>query len=188
MINETIVTTTNPDGSTHIAPMGMRYSDGHVVIAPFRPSTTLDNLLRQRYAVVNMTDDVRVFAGCLIGRCDWPTLPAARVPVARLRDALSHIEVEVSDCRDDPERPAFHCRELCREQHAPFMGLNRAKAAVIEAAILSSRLHFLDADKVAAEIDYLKIAVDKTAGRHERQAWEWLMRHIEAHRAGEAAP
>ncbi len=75
---------TPPDGA-QIAPMGIRRRGELVVIAPFRPSTTLDNLLGFGCAVVNYTDDVRVFAGCLTGRYDWPLVEAERVehPVSR---------------------------------------------------------------------------------------------------------
>ena len=86
--------------------------------------------------------------------------------------------------RDDPQRPRFHCRVVHAETHAPFRGFNRAQAAVIEAAILVSRLGMLPAEKVDRAVEYLKIAIDKTAGPRERQAWEWLMQRIAEHRSG----
>jgi len=52
---------------------------------------------------------------------------------------------------------------------------------VVEAAILTSRLDMLPRDKIMSEIAYLKIAIDKTAGPEEREAWEWLMDKIAAH-------
>ena len=45
----------------------------------------------------------------------------------------------------------------------PLSGFNRAQAAVIEAAILASRLRMLPRKKVEREIAYLQIAVNKTA-------------------------
>jgi len=38
------------------------------------------------------------------------------------------------------------------------------------------------AGKLEAELEYLKIAIDKTAGEAELQAWGWLMEAIAAHR------
>jgi len=61
--------------------------------------------------------------------------------------------------------------------------LNRAKAAILELAILVSRLHMLPKDKVDAEIDYLRIAVEKTSGPDEQKAWDWLMRQVDEHRS-----
>ena len=89
MIYETIITTRNPDGGVHIAPMGITKGDNLIVVAPFRPSTTLDNLHRTRQAVINMTDDVSIVAGCLTGRRDWPTVPAQVVDGERLAAALA---------------------------------------------------------------------------------------------------
>lgn len=183
MIFETIVTTLREDGSTHIAPMGVREVDEGLLLAPFRPSTTLDNLLRSGVAVVNLSDDVRVFAGCLTGRHDWPLRKAVKIAGCMLDQALAHRELRVERFEEDPLRPRFYCRELHSGVHRPFRGFNRAQAAVIEAAILVSRLPMLDPDKIDREIDYLQIAIDKTAGPHERQAWRWLQEKIAAYRA-----
>jgi uncharacterized protein len=180
MIIESIITTSGPSGAVHVAPMGVIWSEGHPVLAPFRPSTTLENLLVHPYAVINHTDDVRVFAGCLTGRRDWPTRPAEHVPGAVLAAALAHAELEVRHVDEDPQRPRFHCRILHEATHAPFRGFNRAQAAVVEAAILVSRLHLLPMDKIDRELAYLQIAIDKTAGPRERQAWEWLVERVAA--------
>ncbi|MBK1836784.1 DUF447 family protein [Azospirillum sp. YIM B02556] len=190
LIRETIITTTGVDGRPHVAPMGVTVDldgDGErLVLAPFRPSRTLDNLLARRCAVVNHTDDVRVFAGCISGRRrEWPTVPADRIDAPRLAHCLSHEEIAVVEMENDPVRPRFHCRTVHAAAHASFRGFNRAQAAVIEAAILVSRLHMLPMDKIACEIDYLTIAIGKTAGPPELEAWDWLMARIAAHRAGE---
>lgn len=186
MIRETIVTTTDPAGQVHVAPFGLIQDDALWVIAPFRPSATLDNLTARPYAVANYTDDVLVFAGCLTGRRDWPTRQATKVPGVVLDGALAHAELEVVDMADDPQRPRFRCKVVHEETHAPFRGLNRAKAAVVEAAILVSRLHMLPWEKIEREVAYLQIAIDKTAGPRERQAWQWLMAEVDKHRAGPA--
>ena len=178
MIHETIVTTCHADGGAHIVPLGIRHEGGHVVLAPFRPSATLDNLRREGHAVVNFCDDVRVFAGCLTGRRDWPTVAATRVPGLRLVAALAHLELRLERIEEDDLRPRLHCVQVHAESHAPFRGFNRAQAAVVEACILVSRLHLLPEDKVRSEIDYLAIAVDKTADPGEREAWGWLMERI----------
>ena len=184
MIRGTVITTLGADGTPYVAPMGIR-SEAHLyLIAPFRPSRTLDNLLRSGQAVINYTDDVRIFAGCHTGRRDWPTVPAGTVSGVRLAAALAHVENEVARWEDDESRPRIYCRALARETHAAFQGFNRAQAAVIEAAILVSRLHILPAEKIDREMDYLRIAVEKTAGPHEREAWRWLVDRITGYRRG----
>jgi hypothetical protein len=186
MIRETIVTTMNAAGAVHIAPLGIIADGEGWIIAPFRPSTTLDNLRAVGFAVANYTDDVRVFAGCLTGRTSWPTVASAHVPVPRLAGAIAHAELSVTRITEDEQRPRFRCSIMHEVQHAPFRGFNRAQAAVIEAAILTSRLHMLPPEKVESELAYLEIAISKTAGPDEREAWDWLMEKIRAQRTGGA--
>ena len=178
------MTTLDPGGAPYLAPMGVRMEDGLHVVAPFRPSRTLDNLLRAGQAVVNYTDDVRVFAGFHTGRRDWPTVPAGTVHGVRLALALAHAEVEVARWEDDAVRPRVYCRQVAHATHGPFRGFNRAQAAVVEASILVSRLRLLPAEKVDRDMDYLRIAVEKTGGPREREAWRWLAERIRRHRRG----
>lgn len=181
MIQEIIVTTTNADGSTHIAPMGIREETGLIVIAPFKPSATLENIQRNETAVVNRISDVRIFAGCLTGRKDWPLIETDQVQGKRLDAALSHLELQLEHFEEDELRPRFYCKPIHEVNHKPFKGFNRAQAAVLELAILVSRLHMLPAEKIEQEIEYLMIAIDKTAGENEKVAWEWLMEKVDAH-------
>lgn len=187
MIRETIVTTMAADGRVHVAPFGLTEADGGWTIAPFRPSTSLDNLRTVPFAVASHVDDVRVFAGCLTGRRDWPLAPSARVPPPRLASAITHQEMEVVRVEEDEQRPRFVCRVVHEEAHAPFAGFNRAQAAVIEGAVLVSRLFMLPREKVEREIAYLEIAIGKTAGPREREAWGWLMEAVRDFYAGQAS-
>jgi len=178
MIRETIVTTVSEAGAVHIAPFGIIADGEEWIIAPFHPSATIDNLRAVPFAVANYTDDVRIFAGCLTGRREWPTIASDKVPVPRLAAALAHDELAVARVTEDPQRPRFHCRVVHRASHAPFEGLNRAKAAVVEAAILVSRLDLLPRDQIEREMAYLAAAVSKTAGPAEQQAWDWLVERV----------
>lgn len=181
MILEGVITTSDADGGAHVTPLGFVRDGGQVTLAPFVPSRTLENLRRVPAAVMNLTDDVRVIAGCLTGRRDWPTVPLGAL--WRLAGALAHLELAVESVEEDPERPRFCCRIVREQAHAPFRGFNRAQAAVVEAAILVSRLDWLDAAKVEREMAYLKIAVEKTAGDREREAWSWLAAAVAEHPA-----
>ena len=174
LIRETIVTTINRRGEPHLAPLGLISEGERWVLAPFHPSTTLENLREAPFAVANLTDDVRVFAGCLTGRRDWPLLPASIVAAPRLAAALAHLELVVAEVREDELRPRFVCRVAHRASHAPFQGFNRAQAAVIEGAVLISRLHLLPRAEVETELARLDVTVGKTAGAAEAEAWGWL--------------
>ena len=179
MIRECIVTTQNDEGRLHVAPLGLIEDGAGWVIAPFRPSATLDNLRATPFAVASFTDDALVFAGCLTGNKDWPTRPAEQVPGAFLEGALAHLELAVEHVEEDELRPRFHCRIVHEGNHAPFKGFNRAQAAVIETAILATRLKMLPREKVETELAYHQIAVEKTAGPREHEAWRILVEKIE---------
>ncbi|WP_342644158.1 DUF447 domain-containing protein [Rhodoligotrophos ferricapiens] len=184
MIRECVVTTADgPEAecAVHIAPLGLIVQEPYWTIAPFRPSSTLDNLRAHPFAVANFIDDVRIIAGCLTGRRDWPLATVDGFPVPRLAACLAHATLVVEDVEEDEQRPRFRCRVLEVVNHAPFMGFNRAKAAVVELAILVSRLDMLPREKIEAEIAYLSIAVSKTAGPQEQLAWDWLMERVRQH-------
>jgi hypothetical protein len=185
-IVETIVTTTNAKGEAHIAPLGLIAEGEHWVIAPFRPSRTLDNLREVPFAVASHTDDVRVFAGCLTGRKDWPTRAADNVDGVVLEGAVAHWELAVDAVTEDEQRPRFACRIVHTGNHRAWEGFNRAQAAVLECAVLVSRLKMLPPEKIEAELKYLEIAISKTAGPREQEAWGWLMQRIDAWRRQQA--
>jgi uncharacterized protein len=175
MIQETIVITQNGQGIAHIAPMGIHVQGDSFIILPFRPSTTLNNFLETKLGVINCCDDVRVFAGCLTGRRDWLLKPAQKITGQVLECALAHTEVELIRVEEDATRPRLFCKAVHTANHAPFKGFNRAQFAVLEAAILISRLEMLPLQKIESEIEYLRIGLEKTAGERELEAWGWIM-------------
>ena len=191
MIFETIIITVNALNEPHIAPFGVRYVDDTVIISPYKPSTTLDNILATKTATLNITDDVRVFAGALTddkagyktsnktGHIKDVALQANSHAGYRLANALSTISLQLISVKDDGQRPQLIMQKVRTENHAPFLGFNRAQAAVIELSILVSRLHMLPKEKITSEINYLQIAIDKTAGERELEAWGWLTEKIE---------
>lgn len=183
MIHETIVTTQNSDKSVHIAPMGIQQTDDELIIMPFKPSTTLNNLLEAKTAVLNYCDDVRVFAGCLTGRRDFSVKAAEKIQGFVLECALAHAEVELIRVEEDSVRPRLFCKLIHTVNHGAFKGFNRAQFSVLEAAILISRLKLLSLEKIETEIAYLRIGFEKTAGDKEREAWSWLMAVIEQYKA-----
>ncbi|MDE2371302.1 MAG: DUF447 family protein [Burkholderiales bacterium] len=185
-IYETVVTTVDAAGRVHVAPMGVRYRGERVVLMPFKPSTTLANIVATRHAVLNLVTDTRVFAGCVTGRRDWPTRPAEAIAGVRLACALGHVELELAELADDAQRPTLQMARVSEASHGPFIGLNRAQAAVVEGAVLVSRLRMLPPAKVEAEMAYLQIAIDKTAAAAELEAWSWLREAVTQWR--QAAP
>lgn len=179
MIFETIISTVNSQGDAHVTPFGIQMQDGLVVISPYKPSVTLENILVSKHAVMNVTDDVRVFAGALTRKQAWMLSPADKILGYRLTAALTHKELKLVKVNEDNTRPQLFLEIVHEVQHKSFQGFNRAQAAVIELAVLASRLQMLAKEKVLTEMTYLQIAIDKTAGEREMQAWGWLTEKIE---------
>ncbi|KAF2989821.1 DUF447 family protein [Methylocystis sp. MJC1] len=181
LIHECVVTTLTAEGLPHVAPLGLIEEGGYWIAAPFRPSTTLSNLERSGKLTASFTDDARIFASLVTGVRNFPLTDVNGWPTPRLSAALAHAALEVERIEADAVRPRFFCRVTHTESHQPFLGMNRARAAVLEAAILATRLDRLSREKIDSEIAYLKIAIDKTAGEAEREAWEMVMQKIAAH-------
>ena len=87
-ILETIVTTLSPDGSLHLVPFGLIQDGDDWILAPFRPSPTIANLEASPYFAASSPSDVRVIAGCVTGRRDWPVVDCDRIPGRRLADSF----------------------------------------------------------------------------------------------------
>lgn len=180
LILETVVTTRSPDGAVHLVPFGLIQDGAGFVLAPFRPSPTIANLDANPYFAASSPRDVRVIAGCVTGRRDWPVVPCAAIPGVRLAESFGHAEFEVVSVEDDGTRPRYRGRMVRSAAHTPFIGYNRAQGAVLEAAILSTRLHMLEPEKILTEMRYHAIAISKTAGPAEREAWDWIEEKVAA--------
>ena len=180
-IHEVIITTCDRDCNHHIAPMGINIIDNKVIIKPFKPSKTLDNLRESKCAIVNFIDDVRVFAGIVTGmKREWDLEKVSDNKVMRLKDANAHFTLQVRVETDDEVRPEISCEIIDKKTYKPFLGFNRAQFSVIEAAVLVSRLGRLPMKKIHEEIEYLKIGLDKTAGNIELEAWSWIEEKIKS--------
>jgi hypothetical protein len=105
-------------------------------------------------------------------------LQANKTKGFRLANCLAHSELQLVEVRDDATRPQLVMQKIVTENHQPFCGFNRAQAAVVELAVLASRLHMLPKEKVMQEMQYLQIAIDKTAGERETEAWGWLTEKV----------
>jgi hypothetical protein len=179
-IIETVVTTINPDGTVNCGAMGVEWGEQRIVIEPYRGTRTLHNLRATGAAVVNVTDDILLFSQAALGDPHPPTRPAASVAGAVLDDACSWREVRVETIDDSAQRARVITVVVGGGTGREFLGLNRARHAVLEASILASRARLLAADDLHAELRRLQVLVDKTAGPREREAMAYVTRHVHA--------
>lgn len=177
MIVESIVTTVAADGTVNCAPMGVEWGDDRIVLKPFLDTATYRNVTAVRSAVVNLVDDVRIFARAAISNPTYPTVPAAVVQGVRLTDCCSWRELEVRRIDRTPPRSRIETAVVHRGVVREFIGFNRARHAVLEAAIYATRLHLLPREFVTSELERLQVIVDKTAGPAEQEAMALLTGH-----------
>ena len=180
LIIETVVTTINSDGSVNCGAMGVEWSERRIVIKPYRGTRTLRNLRATEAAVVNVTDDILLFSQAALGDPHPPTRPAASVEGAVLDDACSWREVRVESIDESSRRARVTTLVVDGGAGREFLGLNRARHAVLEASILASRARRLPAGDLRAELRRLQVLVDKTAGPREREAMEYVARQVQA--------
>ncbi len=178
MIIESIVTTMGTDGTINFAPMGVEWGEETIVLKPFLETTTYRNVLAARVAVVNLTDDVMLFAQGAISSPQFPWLPATVVRGAVLEAACSWREIEAGSIDSTPPRSRIVTRVRHAGTRREFLGFNRARHAVLEAAILATRTHLIPREQIAEEFARLRVIVDKTAGPREQEAMKMLTEYV----------
>src|SRR5207237_664497 len=109
-----------------------------------------------------------LFAQVAISSVEFPARPAAVVPGVVLEAACSWREVRVQALDATPPRARIVTRVVHRGVQREFLGFNRARHAVLEAAILATRIHLLPLEQIRDEVARLQVIVDTTAGPRER--------------------
>ena len=177
MILEGLVTTLDQNGECNIAPMGPRVGSdlGRFELKPFQSSTTFQNLKRSGEGVFHVTDDALLIARTAIGRVtDAPTFPAEHVKGRVISGCCRYVEFRVVEFDASAERARFIVEAVHQRTLRDFFGFNRAKHAIIEAAILATRTDFLDLNEVWREYAKIQQIVTKTGGRAEQDALDLL--------------
>lgn len=179
---ETVVTTTGSDGAVNCAAMGVRWGEEELVFWPFDSTRTLRNLRRHGEAVVHLTDDALLFVEAALGRPRPALRQASAIDGSVIVEANAWREVvvtEIAPAEGELPRSRVRARVVARGMgpRQP-LGLCRARHAAVEASILASRLRWLGAAHVSAELDRLQELVDKTAGPRERAAMDYVRRYV----------
>ncbi len=187
MIVEGLVTSVDSSGALNVAPMGpiVEGDFDKILLRPFQPSTTFNNLSATRCGVFHVVDSVDVIARAAIGQLHElpPANPAHKVNGFVLNDCCRWFEFVVDEVDASEARSRISSTIVHRGERRPFYGFNRARHAVIEAAILATRLHLLPRHEVLTTLQFLQPAVEKTGGETETAAFrlvrEFILNHYE---------
>jgi hypothetical protein len=182
MILEGLVTTMDAAGGVNIAPMGPQVDSAmqRFVLRLFPTSQTWRNLEKLGEGVLHVTDDVLLLARAAVGPVEPlpPLLPAARVRGAVLRDSCRYYEFRITALHEGEERVRIEAEVIHAGWLRDFFGFNRAKHAVVEAAILATRTDWLPLEEIESDYRKLAVLVEKTGGPQEHQAFAFLREYL----------
>jgi hypothetical protein len=179
-ILEGVMTTLDGEGNVNIAPMGPIVDDQMqtLVFRPFITSTTYQNLKAKGEGVFHVTDDALLFARAAVGKVQAPTQKAGCVAGVVLMGACRYYEFKVTQLVDSNQRTTINAQVVKAGRLRDFFGFNRAKHAVLEAAILATRLHLTGQGQVLEQMTPLEVMVQKTGGDPEREAMALLREYV----------
>ena len=182
MIIEGLLATTSASGAFHLVPMGPRITGDidSLLLRPFEGSESLENLRRNRCGVFHITDDVLLLAKAAIHNLETSPESVATPSgkCRRLADCCRWFECEVTQISETPPRIEVECEVVDQGFVRHWSGFNRAKHAVIEAAILATRIKFIAASEVEAEFERLAVPIAKTGGHQEHRTFAFLQRYV----------
>ncbi len=185
MIVEGLVTSVDSSGSLNVAPMGpvVEGDFESLLLRPFQPSTTFNNLAATRCGVFHVVDQVDVIAKAAIGQLiEWPEVePAISIKGFVLKNCCRWFEFTVDNVDASEARSQMPSTIVHRGDRRPFFGFNRARHAVLEAAILATRLQLLSKSKVLDAMASLESAVLKTGGESEQSSFRLLQEFVARH-------
>jgi len=194
LIIEGVVTTLGPEHEegvkedVNISPMGPLVTErmDTLLLKPYTSSKTYRNLKRHGEGVFHIIDDVELIARATIGTVETPLCEARVIRGRAIESACRFYEFRVEELDDSEERTRIRCGVVHCERLRDLLGFNRARNAVLEAAILASRTAFLPPGDILRQFDELQVLVEKTGAETEHRAFRLLREHVEAARQEQA--
>jgi hypothetical protein len=178
MIIETIFSTLDEYQQPNFAPMGLLWGEESITVRPFRNTRTCQNLLSSGHGVANVSDDVLAFVRCGLLKEILSSFRAKAVPGVVFQGTCSWRELEVVSGGGSDDRAEFKCRVVHKGWQKEFLGFCRAGNAVIEAAILATRLKLHGQETINKKLNYYMKVIEKTGGESEQKAFQLVLDYI----------
>ena len=181
-IIEGLLITLNEDRSVNLSPMGVRFSNDKqmVLLRPFKTSRSYKNLARGAEGVFHVTDDAALIARAALGDVSVlpPMTPINGTDLSYLTDACRWHYLKLDSQNISGMRASFNMRVADYGVIRDFMGFNRAKNALVEAAILATRVGILPDEQIQTHMEILQPSVEKTGDILERETFLYLRSRI----------
>jgi hypothetical protein len=190
VILEGIVTTIDTNGRLNVAPMGPRIDSNdwsRFTLRPFKTSTTYTNLNATHAGVFHIIDDALLLARTAIGHEPHvETIAAQEIAGRVIASACRAYEFRAVafDDRDNRTTIEVETRHIWRFRD--FIGWNRARHAILELAILCTRVHLITHAEILSEFARMRAPIEKTGAPGEMQAYELLYEYVISH--GQSQP
>ncbi|MEQ8210983.1 MAG: DUF447 family protein [Lacipirellulaceae bacterium] len=188
-ILEGLVTTLNPDGTTNLSPMGpivdRQLGTGGTEwlhFRPYAPSTTLENMKRTGRGILHVTDDASLVAMAAVGKLQkLPNMrKASGFEGMILTQACRWFSFEVVGLDDRSEMHHVYAKVAEKGTLREHFGFNRASSAILELAIMATRIKFLPAEEIRSAVERLSPVVVKTGDKKDLRALETLGQHFDS--------
>ena len=187
MIVEGLLTTLDAAGKLNLAPMGpivvepiIHGNFQQLILRPFQPSTTFNNLSATRCGVFHIVDQIDVIARAAIAQLSEipPVHPATCIDGFVLQDCCRWFELTIDSIDASTARSRMPATVVHTQERRPFWGFNRARHAVLEAAIIATRVHMMDWQEIESAFQFLAPAVEKTGGTTEKDSFAMLQQFV----------
>lgn len=177
MIIEGLITCTRSSGQApHVSALGPVVNPELTewTLRPFQSSKIFAHLRENPRCVFHTIDDALPVVQLVLGQSPEFSFQTTASGVAVIEQACHWYELEIEAWDVSGQRSEATARLVQHGDLRPFWGWNRAKHALLEAAILISRAHLMKAEELRQQLEALRSPVEKTSGPRELQAWSLI--------------
>lgn len=181
MIIEGLITCVVTDQSPpHVAALGPVVDQAltHWTLRPFQSSKIFSLLRQHSRCVFHTLDDALPVVQLVLGLT--PDLSYRQLPsgVWVIEQACHWYELKIEAWDVSAPRSEAQASLVEHGELRTFWGWNRAKHALLEAAILISRAHMMQPTELRWQLQALQTPIEKTAGERERIAWALIVQRF----------
>jgi hypothetical protein len=132
--------------------------------------------------VLHIVDDPLMLVKAALGKVNPlpDTVAAKKIAGEVIQSACRYFEFRITKIEAVEQRSEMHAKVVYKKTLRDFDGWNRAAHALIEMAIVCTRLHITEQRMVLGELRRCAAIVQKTGGDRETEALEFIVEYLES--------